>query len=106
MNPTPKRKRVTVKLKHPNPLFEKWLTEWKLEAQAKESQQQYTFNMALKSLQRFPLPLERGRDCKVLKGFGDRICMLLDRKLAEYKAKNGPLPQPQQPTQPIGKYFK
>ncbi|KAJ8910503.1 hypothetical protein NQ315_012350 [Exocentrus adspersus] len=80
-----KRKRVTMKLKTPNPLFERWLTEWKEKAQAENSNMQYCFRSALHSLKKYPLPLESGRECKMLKGFGDRLCLMLDNKLKQYR---------------------
>lgn len=38
-----KVKRVKRKINKPNPLFEKWLTEWKEEASARGSKMQYCF---------------------------------------------------------------
>lgn len=38
-----KLKRKTLKLCHPNPLFEKWLEEWKNEAASRNSDTQYAF---------------------------------------------------------------
>ena len=84
-----KRIRISVKpKKSPNPLFEKWLEEWKKEAESKGSDMQYCFGKALKSLQKYPLPLKTGRDCGVLNYFGNRLCIMLDRKLAEYKKEH------------------
>ncbi|KDR15724.1 crossover junction endonuclease MUS81 [Zootermopsis nevadensis] len=80
------RKRVTLKYKKPpNPLFEKWLEEWKNEAASRGSDMQYCFAKALSSLRRFPLPLKSGRDCGILESFGNRLCIMLDRKLNEYR---------------------
>lgn len=81
-------KRITVKLKTPNPLFEKWLAEWRDKAMAEDSNMQYCYNKALKSLQKYPLPLATGKSCKILNGFGDKLCAMLDRKLKDYQ-KNG-----------------
>ncbi|GLG97581.1 Crossover junction endonuclease MUS81 [Gryllus bimaculatus] len=81
-------KRIKVKLKQPNPLFEKWLQEWRDEAAAKGSDMQYCFGKALTSLRKYPLPLSSGRDCGILQNFGNRLCVMLDRKLAEYKQLN------------------
>jgi crossover junction endonuclease MUS81 len=84
--PKKRKKQVTVKLKKPpNPLFEKWLEEWKNEAISKGSDMQYCFGKALSSLRKYPLPLKSGRDCGVLDCFGNRLCVLLDRKLADYR---------------------
>lgn len=82
------KNRVTVKYKTPNPLFEKWLTEWRDQAKENDSKLQYAFTIALRSLKKYPLPLESGKSCKILKGFGDKLCAMLDRKLKEHK-KNG-----------------
>lgn len=79
------QKRVSIKIKNPNPLFEKWLIEWLDEAASKGSKTEHCFNKALASLKKYPLPLPSGRSCKVLEGFGDRLCAMLDKKLAEHK---------------------
>jgi crossover junction endonuclease MUS81 len=83
------RKRVTVKPKRPNLLFEQWLTEWRDKAKQNESKMQFCFSLALKSLKKYPLPLETGKDCKILNGFGEKLCKMLDDKLMQYKATNG-----------------
>jgi hypothetical protein len=81
-----RKKRITVKPnKPPNPLFEKWLEEWKAEAANKGSDMQYCFGRALSSLRKYPLPLATGRDCGILDHFGNRLCIMLDRRLAEYR---------------------
>ena len=36
---------------------------------------------ALRSLEKYPLRLETGADCRILYGFGDKICQLIDQKL-------------------------
>lgn len=82
------QKRVSVKVQNPNPLFEKWLSEWRDEAASKGSKMEHCFNKALVSLKKYPLPLPTGRSCKVLEGFGDRLCAMLDKRLAEHKPEN------------------
>ncbi|KAJ8667433.1 hypothetical protein QAD02_009096 [Eretmocerus hayati] len=67
----------------PNPLFEKWLDEWKQEAILRDTPVQHSFNKALASLKMFPLTLERGKDCHILKSFGPKLCEMLDKKLDE-----------------------
>lgn len=79
------QKRVSIKVKNPNPLFEKWLIEWLDEAASKGLKTEHCYNKALASLKKYPLPLPSGRSCKVLEGFGDRLCAMLDTKLAEHK---------------------
>lgn len=78
------KKRVTIKLKTPNPLFVQWLTEWRDDAIEKDSKMQYCFRTALSSLKKYPLPLNTGRDCKILHGFGDKLCQMLDSKLSRH----------------------
>ncbi|KAJ8961777.1 hypothetical protein NQ318_021378 [Aromia moschata] len=84
-----KRKRITVKLKTPNPLFEKWIIEWRDKAKEQNSKMEFCFNKALESLRKYPLPMESGKECKILKGFGDKICQMLDHKLNEHKKNTG-----------------
>ncbi|KAB0796242.1 hypothetical protein PPYR_10303 [Photinus pyralis] len=76
--------RVTVKLKTPNPLFEQWLIEWRDKAIETNSKMQNCYGKALESLRKYPLPLQSGRDCKLLKGFGEKLCSMLDKKLVEH----------------------
>ncbi|XP_015435479.1 PREDICTED: crossover junction endonuclease MUS81 [Dufourea novaeangliae] len=84
-------KRVKLKLKRPNPLFEVWLEEWREEAASRNSNLQYNFSEALTSLKKYPLPLKSGKDCIILQHFGTKLCLMLDRKLEKYKAENGNL---------------
>ncbi|XP_017795588.1 PREDICTED: crossover junction endonuclease MUS81 [Habropoda laboriosa] len=81
-------KRIKLKLKKPNPLFEIWLEEWRKEAASRNSDLQYHFSKALQSLRKYPLPLKSGKDCIILQHFGTKLCSMLDRKLEEYKARN------------------
>lgn len=78
------KKRITVKLKRPNPLFEEWLKGWYDEAKTKNNNRKDIFEFALKSLRAYPLKLESGRQCKILNGFNDVLCVMLDRKLLEH----------------------
>ncbi|KAJ8956768.1 hypothetical protein NQ314_006642 [Rhamnusium bicolor] len=48
---------------------------------------EFCFNKALQSLRKYPVPLENGNDCKILKGFGDKICQMLDKKLKDHRRK-------------------
>ncbi|XP_053998116.1 crossover junction endonuclease MUS81 [Hylaeus anthracinus] len=81
-------KRIKLKPKKPNPLFELWLEEWRKEAASKRSDLQYPLSKALASLKKYPLPLKSGKDCIILQHFGKKLCLMLDRKLEEYKALN------------------
>lgn len=46
---------------------------------------------ALKSLQKYPLVLESAKECKVLQHFGDGLCKILEKKLAQHVANGGKL---------------
>lgn len=81
-------KRIRIKVNKPNPLFELWLEEWRMEAKSKNSHLQYYFSNALASLRKYPLPLKSGQECIILQHFGTKLCSMLDRKLDEYKARN------------------
>ncbi|XP_063699628.1 crossover junction endonuclease MUS81 [Culicoides brevitarsis] len=87
-DPEPKRTRITLTRTCPNPLFEKWLNEFISEAEKKDAKSQFQLKKALTSLQKFPLPLNTGRDCIILEGFGKGICSLLDQKLEKYIKNN------------------
>lgn len=79
-----KKRRITVRKKSANPLFEKWLKEWKQEAAGKHSRLESTFNRALYYLRKYPLKFDTGQECKILKGFGNKLCKMLDDKLLAY----------------------
>lgn len=81
-------KRVKIKSRRPNPLFELWLKEWKEEASFRNSTLEHHFSKALASLKKYPLPLNSGKDCIILQHFGTKLCLMLDKKLEEYKAQN------------------
>lgn len=72
-----------------NPLFAHWLQEWKDDATEKGLKTQFVYSKALKSLRNYPLPLSSGKDCKILEYFGDKICKMLDDKLARHIAEYG-----------------
>ncbi|GIY06476.1 crossover junction endonuclease MUS81 [Caerostris darwini] len=82
------KQRVKKKYICPNPLFVKWLTEWKQEASEKGLKTQYVYGKALSSLKKYPLPLSSGKEAKILEYFGDKICAMLDAKLVEWKQSN------------------
>lgn len=72
---------MTLKLRDPNPLFKKWLTEWMEYATRKDSLKKHSLAKALDSLNKYPLVLQNGRECSILDGFGTKICRMLDRQL-------------------------
>lgn len=82
---TTNRSRISVKPNCPNPLFEKWLEEWRNEAAEKNSDVQYCYAKALESLRKYPITLKSGKECLILKNFGTKLCLKLDQKLTEYK---------------------
>ncbi|XP_008286978.1 crossover junction endonuclease MUS81 isoform X2 [Stegastes partitus] len=73
----------------PNPLFLRWLTELRDEAREKGLKTQYTYQKALSSLNKYPLPLRNAKEAKILQNFGDGICKILDEKLQRYHQENG-----------------
>ncbi|XP_032747045.1 crossover junction endonuclease MUS81 isoform X3 [Rattus rattus] len=83
----------------PNPLFVRWLTEWRDEAASRGRHTRFVFQKALRSLQRYPLPLRSGKEAKILQHFGDRLCRMLDEKLKEHLASGGD----HAPSSPSGK---
>nr|AAL28066.1 MUS81 endonuclease [Mus musculus] len=83
----------------PNPLFVRWLTEWRDEAASRGRHTRFVFQKALRSLQRYPLPLRSGKEAKILQHFGDRLCRMLDEKLKQHLASGGD----HAPSSPSGK---
>ncbi|OPJ83282.1 hypothetical protein AV530_008356 [Patagioenas fasciata monilis] len=68
----------------PNPLFARWLREWRDEAAGTAARGVY--ERALRSLSRFPLPLRSGRAAAILKHFGPALCRRLDERLRRHRA--------------------
>lgn len=42
-------------------------------------------------MQKFPLPLNSGKECSILKFFGPKLCSKLDKKLEEHKLSSSSL---------------
>lgn len=78
-------KRITFKRARPNPLFQDWLEELHEEAKQKKSKFESVLKEALTSISKYPLPLQSGAECAILKGFDKRLCLLLDKRLEAYK---------------------
>ncbi|XP_007578873.1 crossover junction endonuclease MUS81 isoform X2 [Poecilia formosa] len=74
----------------PNPLFLQWLTDLRDEAKEKGLKIQYTYQKAINSLNKYPLPLKNAKEAKILQNFGDGICKILDDKLQRHYRQNGP----------------
>ncbi|XP_070806771.1 LOW QUALITY PROTEIN: crossover junction endonuclease MUS81 [Pituophis catenifer annectens] len=71
----------------PNPLFTRWLEEWR--DQAAENgrlKSQRAYERALSSLRKYPLPLRSGREARILMYFGEKICHQLDEQLERYRS--------------------
>ncbi|KAK9524983.1 hypothetical protein VZT92_017339 [Zoarces viviparus] len=87
----------------PNPLFLAWLTELRDQAREKGLKIQFTYQKAINSLNKYPLPLQNAKEAKILQNFGDGICKILDERLQRYRRENGPdslpevLPPPGRP---------
>ncbi|CAN8000470.1 unnamed protein product, partial [Ixodes hexagonus] len=78
-------RRTRKKETDPNPLFTKWLREWKDEAVANNRKTQHVFAKALRSLKKYPLVLQSGKEAKILEFFGDKLCAMLDKKLEQHR---------------------
>ncbi|XP_026748846.2 crossover junction endonuclease MUS81 [Galleria mellonella] len=81
-------KRITYKRTRPNPLFQHWLEELYEEAKEKKSKLEPMLKEALDSISKYPLPLQTGAECAILKGFEKKLCIFLDRRLAVYLSNN------------------
>ena len=85
----PKKKRDC-----PNPLFLKWLEEWKADAEKKGVNAKFTYAKAITSIKKYPLPLRSGKEAKILENIGDGIANRLDKALAEFIENGGDLSNP------------
>lgn len=70
--------------KTPNPLFEKWISEWLKEATEKGLEVRHGYQRALTSLRKCPLPFKSGKECLILKFFGPKLCAKLDKQLEQH----------------------
>uniref|UniRef100_A0A8V5GSK8 Crossover junction endonuclease MUS81 n=1 Tax=Melopsittacus undulatus TaxID=13146 RepID=A0A8V5GSK8_MELUD len=71
----------------PNPLFTRWLREWRDEATGTRAKGVY--ERALRSLARYPLRLRSGQAAAILKNFGPALCRRLDLRLRQHRAGGG-----------------
>ncbi|XP_073982170.1 mus81 structure-specific endonuclease subunit isoform X2 [Rhodnius prolixus] len=86
-------KRATIKLKTPNPLFEKWITEWIEETiNSGNIAKSNILTNALESLKKFPLVLKTGKECMILEHFDTNLCVQLDRKLVDHRKNSSEEP--------------
>ncbi|KAK2553821.1 Crossover junction endonuclease MUS81 [Acropora cervicornis] len=72
----------------PNPLFLKWLEQWRDEAKQKNSKLQYTYGKAAAALRKYPLPLSCGKEAMILDNIGDMIARRLDEAMEKHNACN------------------
>lgn len=84
-------KRVRKYKDNPNPLFEKWLEEFRQEQLTRDpdSPVHFSYTKALTSLRKCPVTLPNGKACRALKNFGEKICTMLDKRLERYNAEHG-----------------
>ncbi|XP_053226159.1 crossover junction endonuclease MUS81 isoform X2 [Podarcis raffonei] len=75
----------------PNPLFTRWLQEWRDQAAERgRLRSQRAYERALSSLRKYPLPLRSGREARILQYFGEHICRQLDEQLERHcQAQDG-----------------
>ncbi|XP_027711803.1 crossover junction endonuclease MUS81 [Vombatus ursinus] len=71
-----------------NPLFVRWLREWRDEAAGRGQRARFVYQKALRSLLRYPLPLRSGKEAKILQHFGDALCRMLDQRLEQHRASS------------------
>uniref|UniRef100_A0A8C6Y984 Crossover junction endonuclease MUS81 n=1 Tax=Naja naja TaxID=35670 RepID=A0A8C6Y984_NAJNA len=84
----------------PNPLFTRWLEEWRDQAEENgRLKSQRAYERALSSLRKYPLPLRSGREARILMYFGEKICRQLDEQLERHRSTQdntapagGPIP--------------
>ncbi|XP_062821269.1 crossover junction endonuclease MUS81 [Anolis carolinensis] len=70
----------------PNPLFMRWLQEWRDEAAERgRARSQRAYERALSSLRKYPLPLHSGREARILQYFGEQICRQLEERLERHR---------------------
>ncbi|XP_072932851.1 crossover junction endonuclease MUS81 [Epargyreus clarus] len=74
-------KPVTLKRSRPNPIFQEWLEELLEEAKRKRCKLEHQLTEALTSLSKYPLPLNSGAECRILKGFDSRLCDFIEQRL-------------------------
>ncbi|KAF8565770.1 hypothetical protein P879_07093 [Paragonimus westermani] len=87
MRPKTPQTSKTKRLVHHNVLFERWITKAMEEAFTKELKSYHTYKKALFSLRKYPLMLSSGKECRILEGFGPKLCDFLDDMLSKYAAE-------------------
>ncbi|KRX36642.1 Crossover junction endonuclease MUS81 [Trichinella murrelli] len=82
---------VTCRRQFPlNMLIEHWLGLMVTEAEKKDSKSAFSYRRALTSVRKFPAQLHSVDEAKLLlQYFGDKMCMVLKKKLDEFCAEHG-----------------
>ncbi|KAF7257559.1 hypothetical protein EG68_05590 [Paragonimus skrjabini miyazakii] len=88
---TPRTSKTKRLVRH-NLLFERWIAKAMEEAFTKELKSYHTYKKALFSLRKYPLMLSSGKECRILEGFGPKLCDFLDDMLSKYAAELGMSP--------------
>ncbi|XP_032090352.1 LOW QUALITY PROTEIN: crossover junction endonuclease MUS81 [Thamnophis elegans] len=88
----------------PNPLFTRWLEEWRNQAAENgRLKSQRAYERALSSLRKYPLPLRSGREARILMYFGEKICRQLDEQLERHRStQDGTALEGESPVLPAG----
>ncbi|XP_013917721.1 PREDICTED: crossover junction endonuclease MUS81 [Thamnophis sirtalis] len=88
----------------PNPLFTRWLEEWRNQAAENgRLKSQRAYERALSSLRKYPLPLRSGREARILMYFGEKICRQLDEQLERHRStQDGTALEEERPVLPAG----
>lgn len=101
-------KRISVRIKDPNPLFRLWVGEWANQAELiGRDHLAANFRRALTSLEKYPCKLKTGKECLILDGFGLTFCNMLDKKLDKYnqqlteQEEDTPIKTPDKPVAPL-----
>lgn len=80
-------RKVTLKHSQPNVLIQTWLLQLLENAREAKSKLTPTLELALDSLSKYPVQLYSGAECKILKGFGKKLCNALDLCIEAYNAQ-------------------
>lgn len=88
-------KKVTLNELEPNYLIKKWLIQLLENARQTKSKLIPMLELALESISKYPVQLNSGAECMVLKGFGKNLCSILDKCMQAYNEivarSSGPL---------------
>ncbi|CAH0586849.1 unnamed protein product [Chrysodeixis includens] len=80
-------KKVTLKHSQPNVLIKTWLLQLLENARETKSKLVPMLELAFDSISKYPVQLNSGAECIILKGFGKKLCKILDECIEAYNAK-------------------